>query len=114
MNSEQKLIRYQAPNWINKVNFDHLEKIAALGYTPENCAMYFDIPKAEFMHIFMQFESPLAYHYERGIILHKAKEGMTMLEDAESGENITNAQRLDRLRREIEFKNIGDEIYGNI
>lgn len=117
MSSENpnQLIEYHAPDWVSKIDFDQLEKLSALGYTPEQVAMYFDIPKLEFMYFYMLINSQLKYHYERGILYHKAKEGMTMLDDAETGANITNAQRLDKLRREIDFKNAINRIcYGDI
>ncbi|MDD2799382.1 MAG: hypothetical protein PHV20_12390 [Bacteroidales bacterium] len=110
-----QLIEYRDPDWVGKINFDHLEKLSALGYTPEQCAMFFDIPKLEFMYFYMLVDSKLKFHYERGVLFHKAKEGMTMLEDAETGSNVTNAQRLDKLRREIDFKNAVNRIcYGDI
>jgi hypothetical protein len=108
-------MKYRDPDWAAQVDFDKLEKLAALGYKPEQCAMYFGVPVDGFMYFYMLFESKLKYHYEKGILMHKALEGMTMLADAESGENITNAQRLDKMRRELEFENSkNDIIYGGI
>lgn len=101
------------PPWLDKINWDELEKLAAVGYTPENIAMYFDVPKIEFMYYFMIQDSKLDYHYNRGILFHKAKEGLSMLED--SDQNSTQAQRLDKLRKTINFRNAVDEImYGGI
>jgi len=117
MSSENpnQIIEYRDPNWVGKLDFEQLEKLSALGYTPEQCAMFFDVPKLEFMYFYMLINSKLKFHYERGILYHKAKEGMMMLEDAETGANVTNAQRLDKLRREIDFKNAVNSIcYGDI
>lgn len=115
LGKENLPIEYREPDWISKINFEQLEKLSALGYSTEQCSMFFDVPKQEFMYYYMLLNSPLKYHYERGILFHKAKEGFTMLEDAESGANITNAQRLDKLRKEIDFKNTVNRLcYGDI
>lgn len=115
MNSAEELMKYRDPDWAAKIDFAQLEKLAAIGYTPEKCAMFFDVPVDQFMYFYMLFESKLKYHYDRGLLYHKALEGMTMLSDAESGENITNAQRLDKLRKEIDFQNHKEDIiYGGI
>ncbi len=101
------------PPWATTINWEEYEKLAAVGYKPEQIAMYYGIPKLEFMFYHMLIDSKLKYHYERGILYHQAKEGLGMLEDADS--NATQAQRLDKLRKTLKFKNALDEIvYGNI
>jgi len=99
------------PEWLGKINWDELEKLAAVGYSPEKIAMYFDVPKIEFMYYYMLEGSLLKYHYDRGILYYQAKEGLSMLEDAD--QNATQAQRLDKLRETTNFRNAIDEIiYG--
>ena len=47
--------------------------------------------------------------------MQQAKEGIAMAISAETGENVTQAQRLDKLRREVEFSNaINNIFYGDI
>jgi hypothetical protein len=98
------------PGWFSKINWEEYEKLAAVGYRPEQLAMYYDIPKIEFMYYFMLFESKLKYHYDRGILYHQAKEGMDMLEDANTNSN--QAQRLDKLRKNLTFRNVRNQMYG--
>jgi hypothetical protein len=101
------------PGWAEKIRWEEYEKLAAVGYQPEQIAMYYDIPKPEFMFYFMLIDSKLKYHYNRGILYHQAKDGMGMLEDADS--NATQAQRLDRMRKRQDFINARDNIiYGGI
>lgn len=101
------------PEWLSKINFDELEKLAAVGYSTEKIAMFFDVPKIEFMYYYMLEDSKLRYHYERGILYHDAKSGMAMLEDAD--QNASQAQRLDKLRKTMKFRNAVEEImYGGI
>lgn len=101
------------PPWIGKINVTELEKLAAVGYTPEKVAMYFDVPKIEFMYYFMLEDSKLKYHYDRGILYYQAKDGLSMLEDAD--QNAAQATRLDKLREVVQFRNAVEEIfYGGI
>jgi len=52
-------------------------------------------------------------NYDRGILYHDAKSGMAMLEDAD--QNASQAQRLDKLRKTMKFRNAVEEImYGGI
>lgn len=99
------------PDWVKKMNWLEYEKLAAVGYKPEQIAMYYAINKAEFMYFFMLFDSKLKYHYDRGQLLQQAKEGIEMLEDAPENANV--AMRLDKTRRRIKFRSaIDDIIYG--
>jgi hypothetical protein len=100
------------PGWIKKIQWEEYEKLAAVGYQPEQIAMYYNAPKQEFMFYFMLIDSQLKYHYDRGILYHQAKEGLGMLEDADS--NATQAQRLDKLRKNLNFRNVRNQMYGEI
>jgi hypothetical protein len=101
------------PDWLENMNWEEYEKFAAIGYSPENIAMYYKVNKLEFMYYYMMIESELEYHYKRGILVNQAKEGLAMLDDASS--NATQAQRLDKLRKKVEFMNARDEIiYGGV
>lgn len=103
----------QDPDWLLDMDWKEYEKFAAIGYSPENIAMYYKVDKLEFMYYYMQIDSQLEFHYKRGILVHQAREGMSMIQDASS--NVTQAQRLDKLRKKIEFQNARDEIiYGGI
>lgn len=102
-----------APDWLSKIDWPEYEKLAFIGYTPEKIALFYGINKHEFMYYYMQIDSVLQYHFERGQLYYQAKEGMDMVRD--SSENATQAQRLDKLRRQVEFEKIKNEvIYGGI
>jgi hypothetical protein len=97
------------PSWLSKIDFEVLQKLAAVGYTPENIAMYFDVQKIEFMYYFMLEDSRLKYYYDRGILFYQAQDGIKMISDT------SQATRLDKLRDNINFRNAVDEIvYGGI
>jgi hypothetical protein len=101
------------PLWLDKINITELEKLAGVGFTPEKVAMYFDVPKIEFMYYFMLEGSKLKYHYDRGVLYYQAKDGLSMLEDAD--QNAAQAARLDKLRDNVQFRNAIEEIfYGGI
>lgn len=101
------------PPWMGSINISELEKLAAIGYTPDKVAMYFRVPQGEFMYYFMLEGSKLKFHYDRGILYYQAKDGMSMLEDAD--QNAAQAARLDKLKDTIAFRNAVDEIiYGGI
>lgn len=114
MSSESELVSWrEKPQWWDKVNIEELEQLSAIGYSPDKIAMYFHVDKEDFLYYFNLVNSPLKYHYNRGTLVQQAKEGMTMLQDAATGENVTQAQRLDKLRHEIKFCNALNEIIFN-
>lgn len=107
------LVKINDPEWMSNIDFVQYEKLAAIGYQPEKIAMYFKIPREEFMFYYMLENSVLKYHYDCGILFYQAKAGIGMLDGSEN--SATQAQRLDKLRNEIDFRNAIDEIiYGGI
>jgi hypothetical protein len=97
-----------APEWFFRMNWTEYEKLAAIGYRPEQIAMYYDIPKLEFMYYFMLVDSKLKYHYDRGQLYCQAKEGMDMMEDAAT--SATQARRLDKMRRSLDYRNAKQQL----
>ena len=63
------------------------------------------------MFYFTLLRSPLKYHYDRGQLLQQAKEGISMTDAAATGENVTQAQRLDKFRGQLEFKNNINKVF---
>lgn len=102
---------HKGPEWMKKITKKELEQLGAIGYKVEQLAMYFNVPKAEFMFYYSLTDSPLRYYYERGKLLQQAKEGFNMADAAASGENATQAQRFDKLRRAVKFQNEVNEIF---
>lgn len=101
------------PDWLSMIDWNRYEKLAAIGYTPEKLAMFYKIPKIEFMYYYMLIDSKLKYHYDYGILQNEALEGIDMINDSRT--NVTQAQRLDKLRENLKFRNALDEIvYGGI
>lgn len=103
------------PDWYSRIDFYEYERLAAIGYQPKQIAMYYHIPFDEFQWDFNLIGSPLKFHYDRGKLLQQAKEGISMSVASETGENVTQAQRFDKLRKEIAFQNaVNDIFYGDI
>lgn len=108
------LIKYTEPAWINNISYETLEKLAGLGYSPEQIALYFRIPKKEFLSYYIMLESPLKESYERGVLFWKAKDAMRMLDESTGG-NVMQGIRMDKKKNEQEFQNtISEMIYGDI
>lgn len=115
MNSESAINVWHGPKWFDKINFEEYEKLAAVGYTPQQIAMYYDIDVNDFMFHFTLLKSPLKYHYDRGQLVQAAKEGLSMNDAAATGENVTQAQRLDKFRNQLEFKNhVNNVFFGDL
>lgn len=116
MSSESDITKWSdKPDWFDRIKTEEYEKLAAIGYNPKQIAMYYHIPYVEFEWYYNLVGSPLKYHYERGQLVQQAKEGIAMAASAETGENVTQAQRLDKLRREVAFRNaVNDIFFGDI
>ncbi len=103
------------PAWMSRIDIDEYEKLAAIGYSPKQIAMFYKIDFDDFLWYYNLVGSPLKYHYDRGQLIQQAKEGLAMTASAETGENVTQAQRLDKLRRDVDFTNaINDVFFGDI
>jgi hypothetical protein len=88
-----------------------LESLAALGYTPEEMAVYFDVEKFFFVQAALDVESKVHYHIKRGQLMSVAKEQMAMLGDAEKG-NVTASQQLGKIRRSRGWEMSKLDIFG--
>lgn len=99
-----------SPPWMDGIDPDELGRLASLGYTPGQIAMYYKIPEKDFLWYFHLVGSPLKYHYDRGQLVRQAKEAMTMQRSAEAG-NTTQGQRLDKQRQAIGYRNSIHKIF---
>lgn len=95
----------EKPEWFSRIDFDEYENLAGIGYEPAKIAMYYNIPQTDFLWFFNLIGSPLKYHYERGQLLQQAKEGLVMASAAATGDNATQAQRFDKLRQAVGYRN---------
>lgn len=113
MNSDaQNITKWtDRPDWMSRIDIDEYERLAAIGYDPRKIAMFYHIPEKDFMWHFNLIGSLLKYHYDRGILVQQAKEGLTMTAAAERGENVTQAQRLDKLRSHVEYQSAINSIF---
>lgn len=98
------------PEWMHRIDIDELERLAGIGYRPEQIAMYFKVSRRDFLWYFNLIGSPLQYHYERGQLKRQATEGIRMTEAAERG-NLTQALRLDKLRKAVSYRNSINKIF---
>lgn len=88
-----------------------LERLSALGYSPEEMAMYFDVDKAFFVQAARDVNSNIHYHIKRGQILSLAKEQMALLESAEGG-NVSSSDHLGKIRRTRSWEISKLDIFG--
>ena len=116
MNSGSEInVWTQRPKWFGRIDIEEFERLAGTGYTPQQIAMYYDIDVTDFMFYFTLLKSKLKYHYDRGQLLQQAKEGISMSDAAAVGENATQAQRFDKFRAQLEFKNhIHNVFFGDL
>ena len=111
MSSEPEIL-YEWPDWFPLNEVETLESIAALGYSPEKVAMYFGINPDLFMDEFLRPGSRIRYHYEKGILVNEANEAIET-QRAAIGGNATQAQRLDKMRFQVNFQQLKERIiYG--
>ena len=78
-----------------------LEKLAAMRYTPDEIALYFDVPIAYIVLMLKDENSQIHYHYKRGILLARAKLDIGLQTTAESG-NVVALTALMKRNKEIE------------
>lgn len=83
---------------LDQDSLEKLEDLASAGYSLEKCAMFLDVPKADFMAEYFELDSYVHYHYQRGLLLTEA-EGAMKLAEKEAKGNITAIQQLDKIRR---------------
>ena len=68
MNSESAInVWTERPKWFGRINIEEYEKLASIGYTPQQIAMYYDIDVGDFMFYFTLLRSPLKYPIRRRI-----------------------------------------------
>lgn len=82
-----------------------VERLAALGYSVADMAMYFDRPLNEFKHDATTEGCVVYYHIRRGKLIIKANAGMKLMELAESG-NLTATQQLAKITANNEYKDM--------
>jgi hypothetical protein len=84
---------------------DSLERLAALGYTPKEMAMYLGIKLETFKAEARTDGSAISYHIERGKMTIKANAAIQLITNAEKG-NLTAIQQLARTQKEREYKDL--------
>lgn len=96
--------------FLTEDEYVELEKLAALGYTNEQLAMYFNRALKDFAEAAADDESEIAYHIARGKLVSLAQEQMNILISAEGG-NISASQQLANIRRNRGFQISKEEIF---
>lgn len=88
-----------------------LERLSALGYTPEEMAVYFDVDKRVFLQKALDVDDEVYYRIQRGKLMSAAKEQMALLEASENG-TIAAGERLSDIRRDRGWKMSKLDIFG--
>ncbi|HLP03850.1 MAG TPA: hypothetical protein VK152_00335 [Paludibacter sp.] len=89
---------------------EDLERLAALGYSVKEMAMYFDLPLEDFTHDAKTEGCTINYHIQRGKMTIKANSGMKLMISAESG-NLTAIQQLAKVQKERDYKDLLTQLY---
>lgn len=96
---------------LSEEDLEKLEKLAALGYTPREIAMFFKLPEKPFEKIAADPTTHINYRIERGKFASLANESLRILDKAEKGD-IDASKRLQDIRRNRGFKISKDDIFG--
>lgn len=83
---------------LDEKRIEELQRLAAIGYTPKEMALYFDVDPVYFIQATNNVESKIYYYIERGKLLSVATEQMNLLADAEKG-TVTASEHLGKIRR---------------
>ena len=86
-----------------------LQRLAALGYSLREMAMYFDYDYNQFKAEADDPDSEVAYNIRRGKLILRANVDMRTAESAENG-NITAVQQLSKSMREKNYKDLLNSI----
>lgn len=92
-----------------KEKLEELERLAALGYSVPDMALYFDLPLNEFQSDAENPDSKINYHIRRGIIVNAAREQMGAMSNAEQG-NPQAIQVLSKIRYRKHFDTVRRDI----
>lgn len=96
---------------LSEEQIDELERLSALGYTPEEMAIFFNKDKISFVQAAHDVESYIYYHIKRGQIVSAAKEQMAILAGAEKGE-VDASKQLGNIRRSRGWEISKMDIFG--
>lgn len=88
-----------------------LERLAALGYSSKEMALYFDVDPVFFLQAANNVESSIYYHIERGKIRSLAMEQMALLANAETGK-VDASEHLGKIRRNRGWQVSKIDIFG--
>ena len=90
---------------LEKETIDELQRLAALGYSLKDMAMYFDYDYNQFKAEADDPDSEVAYNIRRGKLILKANVDMRTAASAENG-NITAVQQLAKSMREKNYNDL--------
>lgn len=83
---------------LDEKRIQELQQLAAIGYSPKEMALYFDVDPIYFLQAANNVESKIYYYIERGKLLSLATEQMNLLADAEKG-TVSASEHLGKIRR---------------
>lgn len=92
-----------------KEKLEELERLAALGYSVPDMALYFNLPLNDFQADAENPDSRINYHIRRGIIVYSAREQMGAMGKAEKG-NTESIQLLSKIRYRKHFDTVRHDI----
>lgn len=97
------------PQKFSDEELEHVEKLAALNYSPEKIALYLDVEKKTFLQLWYDKNSLVREHYDRGQLQSEYEINLKQLDLAKSG-NITATQIVQKTAEETRINNIRNQI----
>lgn len=97
---------------LTEEQLEQLEKLAALGYTPREIAMFFSLPVEPFIKIANEPTSHINYRIEAGKFKALANESLAILSKSEKGD-IDASKRIQDIRKTRGFKISKEDIFGS-
>jgi hypothetical protein len=89
---------------------DELEKLAGLGYTFKQIALYFNFDYNDVIREYADTNSVFRHHYDRGLLISNALIDMKNLELAKTG-NLTASAIIAKKLKDSKFQTIKDRIF---
>jgi hypothetical protein len=90
-----------------------LERLAGLGYSLEEIALYFDVDKVYFIQAALDVESKIYYHIKRGQFMAIANAEMSLLAASDTGD-VQSIEQLGKIKRNKGWETSRLDIFGGV
>lgn len=91
---------------------EEIEQLAGVGYTVRQIAMYFDINWGDLHAEYLISDSEFRYHFDRGILLTRAKIDISNVKLAQGG-NMTAVALVNKALRSSKYQQLKQNIFND-